>query len=145
MVWDASLPNAGFTEGRPWLPVKEAQAANAVAGQLGAPDSVFEFYRSMLGLRRRTEALRTGRTRFFDVEEPILAFTRGGTVLCVFNLSPEVHRVHLSGTGALAVAQGAEHAADGTMKLHPNGFAIMEAGPDVAVSDLPALAASPAL
>ena len=92
MAWDAAEPNAGFTTGRPWLPVKEAQAANAVAGQLGQPDSVLEFYRAMLRLRRETEELRSGRTRFFDVEEPVLAFTRGGSVLCVFNLSPETHR-----------------------------------------------------
>ena len=50
---------------------------------------MLEFYRAMLRLRRDTEELRTGRTRFFDVAEPVLAFTRGGTVLCVFNLSPE--------------------------------------------------------
>ena len=35
MVWDAS-PNAGFTTGRPWLPVKPEQAARNVAAQEGA-------------------------------------------------------------------------------------------------------------
>jgi alpha-glucosidase len=145
MVWDASLPNAGFTTGRPWLPVKEAQAANAVAGQLGRSDSVLEFYRTIIHLRRDTPELRSGRTRFFDVEEPVLAFTRGGTVLCLFNLSPEKHRIRLAGAGAVAVAQGAEHGEDGTMTLHPNGFAIMETSEDVAVTDLPARATSPAL
>jgi alpha-glucosidase len=145
MVWDATEPNAGFTVGRPWLPVKEAQAANAVAGQLGKSDSVLEFYRAMLRLRRETEELRTGRTRFFDVEEPVLAFTRGGSVLCIFNLSPETHRVRLAGAGAMALAQGAEHARDGTLTLHPNGFAIMEAAADAAVTDAPARVASPAL
>ena len=91
-----------------------------------------------------TRLLRTGRTRFFDVEEPVLAFTRGKAVLCVFNLSPETHRVGLTGAGAIALAQGAEHAADGTLTLHPNGFAIMEASEAVAVTDAPARATSPA-
>jgi alpha-glucosidase len=145
MVWDANQPNAGFTEGRPWLPVKEAQAANAVAGQLGDPDSVLEFYRAMLRLRRETPELRNGRTRFFETSEPVLAFTRGDDVLCLFNLSPEAHRLRLQGAGAFALTQGAERHADDTMTLHPNGFAIMEAEADVAVGDVPARAVSPAL
>ena len=117
--------------------MKAPQAAVAVSTQAGRPDSVLEFYRTMLQLRRDTPELRSGRTRFFDVEAPVLAFTRGETVLCLFNLSPEMHRVRLTGGGALAVGQGAEHhPGDGTMTLHPNGFAIMEAGEKAAVSDL---------
>jgi alpha-glucosidase len=137
MVWDASEANAGFSTGRPWLPVKAPQEANHVAGQLARPDSVLAFYRDMLKLRRATDELRTGRSRFFDVSEPILAFTRGGTVLCVFNLSPETHRIRLSGGGAFALAQGAEHGADDIMTLHPNGFAIMEVEGEPSVSDAP--------
>ena len=76
MVWDAAEPNAGFSTGRPWLPVKAPQAARPAAGQVGEPDSVLEFYRRMLRLRRETDALRMGRTKFFDVSEPVLAFTR---------------------------------------------------------------------
>ena len=106
---------------------------------------MLEFYRAMLRLRRETEELRSGRTRFFDVEEPVLAFTRGGSVLCVFNLSPETHRIRLTGTGAMALAQGAEHARDGTLTLHPNGFAIMEASAEVTLTDAPVRVASPAI
>ena len=66
-------------------------------------------------------------------------------MLCIFNLSPEMHRVGIKGAGALAVGQGAEHhPKDRTMTLHPNGFAIMEAAAGVEVSD-PARATSPAL
>jgi alpha-glucosidase len=135
MAWDANEPNAGFTIGRPWLPVKAAQAANNVAAELAAPDSVLSFYREMIRLRRDTEELRNGRTAFFDTSEPVLAFTRGGGVLCIFNLSPEMHRVRLAGAGAFALAQGAEHHGDGTMTLHPNGFGIMEVVGEVSVAD----------
>ena len=61
-------------------------------------------------------------------------------MLCIFNLSPETHRIALTGAGAFALAQGAEHHKDGTMTLHPNGFAIMEAEAGVAVSDAPVAA-----
>jgi alpha-glucosidase len=142
MVWDAGNASSGFSTGRPWLPIKGAQAARHAAGQAGDPESVLAFYRTMLKLRRDTEELRTGRSRFFDVEEPVLAFTRGDSVLCVFNLSPERRVVKVTGAGALAVGQGAEHGDDGVMILHPNGFAIMEAEKDVTVSDLPPETAS---
>ena len=137
MAWDAALPNAGFSMGnvKPWLPVKGPQAANAVAGQLGQDNSVLEFYRTMLKLRRETEELRTGATVFFDVAEPILAFTRGGTVLCIFNLSPERRQVRLAGGGPMAVSQGVEHAGD-LLTLHPNGFAIMEVVGQPQVADV---------
>ena len=55
-------------------------------------------------------------------------------MLCLFNLSPEKHGVRVTGGGAFAVAQGAEHGDDGLMTLHPNGFAIMEAAPEVSVT-----------
>jgi alpha-glucosidase len=137
MVWDAAEPNAGFTAARPWLPVKALQAGRAVAAQAGHPDSVLEFYRRMLKLRRETEELRTGRTVFCDVSEPLLAFTRGGNVLCVFNLSPERHEVRLAGAGAAAVEERAERSGE-RLVLHGNGFAILEATEDAAVADLPA-------
>ena len=70
MVWDASRANAGFTTGRPWLPVKEAQAAQAVARPDGERSRCSPLP-TMLKLRRETEAtpyrthplLRRGRAR----------------------------------------------------------------------------------
>ena len=49
----------------------------------------------------------------------------------------------MTGGGAFAVAQGAEHGDDGLMTLHPNGFAIMEATEGVEVSDFPAANPTP--
>ncbi|HEU0221825.1 MAG TPA: alpha-amylase family glycosyl hydrolase [Paracoccaceae bacterium] len=136
MVWDAAEPNAGFTTAKPWLPVKAPQAARHVAGQVGREDSVLEFYRRMLRLRRETEALRTGRTIFSEISEPVLAFGRGGEVLCIFNLSPETHSVTLTGAGEAAITEAAERRGD-MLKLHPNGFALLEIVGDVSVSDAP--------
>ena len=138
MVWDNGNASSGFSTGRPWLPIKDPQAARHAAGQAGDAESVLEFYRTMLHLRRDTAELRTGRSHFFDVSAPVLAFTRGETVLCLFNLSPEKHVVRLTGAGAFAVAQGAEHGEDGLMTLHPNGFAIMEAEAGAEVADVSA-------
>lgn len=127
MVWDES-PGAGFTTGTPWLPIKAPQQARHVAGQMGVPDSVLEFYRAMLAFRRQSPALRSGKTRFFDLPEPLLAFQRGegaGALACVFNLSPKAHSLKAEGLGApLPPSQGAR-LEGGALHLAPNGFALL--------------------
>lgn len=123
MVWDESV-HGGFTTGTPWLPVKPPQAARNLAAQEGKAGSVFEFYRAMLGFRHRTPELRNGRTRFFDVDEPVLAFARGDTLACAFNLSGKP--VLLAADGVLD--DGPAHAAhleDGRLVLGPNGFCFL--------------------
>lgn len=99
MVWDGSV-NGGFTTGKPWLPVKPPQLARNVASQTGVAGSVLEHYRAMLAFRKGSNALRTGKTSFFDLPEPLLAFTRqleGETLLCVFNLSPKRQKLTVAG------------------------------------------------
>ncbi len=134
MVWDNGNASSGFSTGRPWLPIKAPQAARHVAGQIGDPDSVLNFYRRMLRLRRDTEALRTGATHFFATSEPVLAFLRGGEVICVFNLSPETHSVAVTGAGEAAISENTERVGD-IIKLHPNGFILMQAVGTVTVVD----------
>jgi alpha-glucosidase len=135
MVWDAAEPNAGFTTGTPWLPVKPPQVARAAAGQLGRAGSVLEFYRRMLRLRRETEVLRTGASVFFDLAEPVLAFTRGGSVVCVFNLSPLRCEVVVAGAGPAMIGEAAERRGE-RLALGPNGFAIMPVEGAAMVTDV---------
>ena len=127
MVWDAS-PHGGFSTVTPWLPVMPEQAARHVAGQTGVPGSVLESYRAMLAFRRAEPALRTGRTRFLDLAEPVLGFVRGegqGAILCLFNLSPVALSVSVSGAGVLTGPSQAASLADGRLDLGPNGVAFL--------------------
>ena len=125
MVWDSG-PHGGFTTGVPWLPVKPAQLARNVAAQDGVEGSVLEFYRQMLAFRRGSEALLEGRTRFYDVAEPVLMFDRvsdAAVVRCVFNLSSGTEVV--AAKGALTgPSQKAAMGAEG-LTLGPNGFAFL--------------------
>jgi alpha-glucosidase len=127
MVWEAGAPNGGFTTGKPWLPVKPPQLARAVDTQAGRADSVLEFYRRMLAVRKASPALRTGRTAFIDLPRPVgdqvLAFTRGGLVAAVFNLSLRPADLAVSGVGAELVGQAAQ-LSGGRLALGPNGFAL---------------------
>jgi alpha-glucosidase len=124
MVWDANQPNAGFSDGTPWLPVKDAQAAHAVAGQQGS-DSVLAAYRDTIAFRKSQPALRWGMTQFLDLPEPVLAFHRDhgdSRITCVFNLSADP--VMLSVTGDTELT-GPVHASleQQTLSLPANGFA----------------------
>lgn len=126
MVWSAKEPHAGFSAAqKTWLPVREPQRARAVDAQAGNPDSVLAFYRTMLSLRRGREELKTGRTRFLETAEPVLAFLRGERVLCVFNLSADSHRVDVPAVGTVLLSQAAEPQ-DGAVRLGPNGFLLAE-------------------
>jgi alpha-glucosidase len=59
MHWDAG-PNAGFTTGEPWLPLRSDFPQLNAATQRRDPRSVWSFYRDLLRLRRETPALRRG-------------------------------------------------------------------------------------
>ena len=89
MPWNDS-PQAGFSEGQPWLPIADAHRAKAVAIQDAAPDSILNATRRFLRWRKTVPALETGAITFLDAPEPILAFERaieGQRLLVVFNLS----------------------------------------------------------
>ncbi|NAZ36169.1 alpha-amylase family glycosyl hydrolase [Rubellimicrobium sp. CFH 75288] len=126
MVWEAAHPQGGFTEGTPWLPIKEpqrARAADLAADSSMGPGSVLETYRRMIALRHEEVALRAGRTAFLDLPEPVLAFRRGENLLCAFNLGPEEQVHALAGGGEILMAQDAEWL-DGRLHLGPNGALI---------------------
>jgi alpha-glucosidase len=88
MVWEAGARNAGFSDGKPWLPVPADHLDKAVDRQAGKADSQLEFYKAMIAWRRRSRALTKGSVRFLPSDGDILAFVRetdDEKVLCVFN------------------------------------------------------------
>ncbi len=127
MVWEMDKPNAGFSTGRPWLPVKPPQAALSVDAQEAANDSTLHFYKSAIAFRKAQPALTTGKTSFINLPEPLLAFHRktdGQTITCAFNLSKDSQVIQLTGAATLT---GPRHAnLDGpTLTLPGNGFAYL--------------------
>ena len=96
MPW-TDAPGAGFSDGKPWLPVPTAHRALAMAAQAADPGSALAFTRAFLRLRRAHPALRHGRARFLDAPEPVLAFRRAADVLVVLNLSAAPQRWRLPG------------------------------------------------
>jgi len=69
MQWDDS-PNAGFTAGKPWIPVNPDYLQINVKEQRARKNSVFRFYQKLIALRKEHEILTTGRYEPLDLEAP---------------------------------------------------------------------------
>ena len=98
MVWSHDEPNAGFSEGRPWLPVPYEHLTSAADLQAGRDGSILDHYRDMLAFRRRHQAFAKGAIRFIDAPEDILMFTRshrGQEVLVIINMGERGRSVEL--------------------------------------------------
>jgi len=128
MVWDAS-ENGGFSDVKPWLPVKAPQHARSIASQEGQKDSVLEHYRSALSFRKENETLVSGKTRFLDAPEPILAFVRGSgsdALLCVYNLSADTAEISLTGLGDMTGPSLLATIDGNVLSLGANGAALIK-------------------
>lgn len=136
MVWEADKPNAGFSTGRPWLPVKAPQAAVSVDTQEAANDSTLHFYKDTIAFRKNNPAMTIGKTDFINLPEPLLAFHRRAeaqTITCAFNLSKDAQHLTLNGEATLT---GPHHAnLNGTkLTLPGNGFAYLHHNGDLLLS-----------
>lgn len=102
MQWDAT-PNAGFSGVEPWLPVSADYQARNVVEQSNNPQSMLNFYRRMLWLRRASPALFGGSYQALDVQEGCYGYVRraaGENKLVILNFTPDPCRVTLPLTGS---------------------------------------------
>jgi alpha-glucosidase len=89
-------PGAGFTSGTPWLPLAEEAERLNVTSQAADPGSTLSLVRSLLALRRSSDALRRGAMRLLDGPDGVLAWTRGdGAERLVVALNMSVSDVSL--------------------------------------------------
>ena len=90
MQWSAS-DNAGFSSGKPWLPVNPDHGSRNVADQEGDPSSILSWYKSLIALRRSKPALREGSIDFLDLGADVLAYDRvaasGPRILVLLNFT----------------------------------------------------------
>ncbi|MGN6157735.1 MAG: alpha-glucosidase family protein [Devosia sp.] len=125
--WDTSDSPNGFSNVKPWLPVKYEHSVLNVATQNADPDSTLQFYRQALAFRRAHEALIDGDIEFLKTNEPVLAFRRSNgaeSLVCLYNLSPQSVRISLTGEAEIVLMQAAERKKD-RLTLGPNGFAFL--------------------
>ncbi len=107
MQWDGSA-NAGFSKATAWNPVGPRFAQYNVALERQNPNSILNFYRQLIALRRTNAAVREGRYIPLNEDDPnVLAYLRsyrGSTVLVALNMSAGQQSVHLKGVQAKGAA-----------------------------------------
>lgn len=86
MPWK-NAAHAGFSTGKPWIPVPDEHKKLCAQNQDGDQNSVLSFTRRFLRWRKTHPDLMRGAIDFINTgDNKVLAFKRGKT-LCVFNLS----------------------------------------------------------
>ncbi len=92
MQWDDS-PQAGFTEGEPWIKVNPNYTGINAAEQVDRPDSVWSCYRQLIEFRKRYSIFAEGKFALLCRDHPqIFAYTRESgaeKLLVVCNFSQE--------------------------------------------------------
>ncbi|MCU6434513.1 alpha-glucosidase [Undibacterium sp. Jales W-56] len=90
MPWNAAAANAGFSSGKPWLPVPPEHVAVAASTQESDPHSALNFSRNIIHWRKQIPQLTRGDISFFVAPEPVLALRRTldgmPGVIAAFNL-----------------------------------------------------------
>jgi alpha-glucosidase len=93
MQWDDSNAQAGFsTNAKTWLPVSDNYKTVNVQAELAEPNSLLNWHKDLIELRRRYPALRNGKLVMLDRRNPyVLSYARvgieGKTLLVMMNLS----------------------------------------------------------
>jgi alpha-glucosidase len=90
MQWN-DTPNAGFTTGIPWNPIPVTYKTYNVADELKDPNSILNWYKGLLALRHKNEALLNGEYIALNQNDPnVLSYLRkyqDKAVLVVINMS----------------------------------------------------------
>lgn len=98
MQWDDS-ENAGFTTGKPWLPVNQNYKKINVHAQLNDPNSILNVYRFLINYRKNNPLVVYGDYQLLESHKNIFAYTRtyeGKTLLVVANISNNMDQFDLS-------------------------------------------------
>lgn len=101
MQWDAT-ENAGFSKAKPWLPVNPNHVEVNVESEDNDPNSVLNFYRKLVALRKENLTLIYGdQTMLDDSNDKVIAYTRTlkdkPSFLILLNFKGEAASVNLEG------------------------------------------------
>lgn len=98
MQWDSSA-NAGFSAGKPWLPVPPTYKTHNVADESKDTDSVLQFYKHVLRLRHTNQALLDGNyLAINEGDQNVLSYLRiykDQTVIVALNMSDKPQKLSL--------------------------------------------------
>lgn len=133
MQWDES-PNAGFSTTAPWLPVPPTYKTYNVADESKDPQSILEFYKSVLKLRHTNRALLDGSyTAINEDSASVLSYLRiykDEAVVVALNMSGSTQKVSFRqskySTAQKLLATGQSSSNADLVTLEPYGVFIGE-------------------
>lgn len=123
LVWEAGAVNAGFGDGKPWLPVSAAQQALAVDQQETDSTALLHHYRQTIVLRHAYPALAKGMQTGMRATGDMLSFVRqyaDEQLFCAFNLGEAPQEVLMPAgdwKNAAGSVQGAVAPGEGAVRL----------------------------
>jgi alpha-glucosidase len=102
MQWDSSSPQSGFsTSATTWLPVASDYKTVNVQTELADPNSLLNWYKRLIAMRREMAALRDGGMVMVDTANPsVLSYVRtapgsGNAVVVALNMTAEPQQIAL--------------------------------------------------
>ncbi len=102
MQWDASNPQAGFsTNPKTWLPVPSNYTAINVQAELADPNSLLNWHKQLIAMRRNNPALHNGGVVMLDINNPnVLSYLRSApagqpSVVVSLNMTAEPQTISL--------------------------------------------------
>lgn len=111
MQWDRT-DSAGFTTGRPWLPVPKSSLNHNVATEFHDPSSILTLYRRLLALRSSGEVWNHGDFTLIESVDDIMAFGRhlhNERYIVLLNFSGVEHTVFASYVGKAILGTNPSH------------------------------------
>ncbi len=99
--------NAGFTTGKPWLPVNSDYDRVNVENELVDRNSLLTFYKDLIAIRKRYPALQQGdMIPVIEGQDDIIVYRRGYAqekLLIILNFSDQNRRVNIAELGGKVI------------------------------------------
>ena len=128
MQWSAAK-NAGFTAGKPWLPIAEDYAQNNVEAERDDPFSILSLYMQLINVRRGEPGLEVGELERIDTAGDLLTYIRRdgeSAFLVALNFGSEPQVIDISdkaGGSRITLSTGIDRAGEsvrGVLHIRPD-------------------------